>query len=94
MLENGVIPIPPARNTAGLAEFLCSVKEPIGASIFTAVPSGIFFSDRLNAVSRMRVANISWSSNGALAMEKVRTFVFRSRFLTDLAMSGQRIVRV
>jgi hypothetical protein len=27
------------------------------------------FSERLNAVSRMRVANLSWSSNGALAME-------------------------
>jgi hypothetical protein len=53
---------------------LCSVKEPIAESIFTTVPSGIFFSERLNAVSRMRVANISWSSNGALAMEKVRTF--------------------
>src|SRR5947207_3897218 len=37
MLENGVIPIPPARNTAGLAEFLCSVKEPIAESIFTTV---------------------------------------------------------
>ena len=74
MLENGVIPIPPARNTAGLAEFLCSVKEPIAESMFTTVPSGIFFSERFNAVSRMRVANLSWSSNGALAIEKVRTF--------------------
>ena len=74
MLENGVIPIPPARNTAGLAEFLCSVKEPVAESIFTTVPSRTFFSERLNAVSRMRVANLTWSSNGALAMEKVRTF--------------------
>src|SRR5215510_15247635 len=78
MLENGVIPIPPARNTAGLAEFLCSVKEPIAESIFTTVPSGTFVNERLNAVSRIRVANISWSSNGALAMEKVRTFPLES----------------
>src|SRR5664280_67410 len=49
MLIKGVIPIPPARNTAGLAEFLCSVKDPIGESIFTSVPRGIFFSERLNA---------------------------------------------
>src|SRR5215467_12652688 len=74
MLENGVIPMPPARNTAGLAEFLCRVKEPIAESIFTTVPSGTFFNERLNAVSRIRVANISSSSNGALTMEKVRIF--------------------
>ena len=77
-----------------LSGILMQCERAYWRSIFTAVPSGIFFSDRLNAVSRMRVANISWSSNGALAMEKVRTFAFRSRFLTDLAMSGQRIVRV
>ena len=58
MLTNGVMPIPPARNIAGLAEFLCSVKETIGESIATSVPRGIFFSERLNAVSRMRVANV------------------------------------
>jgi hypothetical protein len=92
ILENGVTPIPPARNTAGLAEFLCSVKEPIAESIFTTVPSGIFFSERLNAVSRMRVANISWSSNGALAMEKVRTFPSAS-VSGGSAMSDQRIAQ-
>src|SRR5437870_3893068 len=74
MLRKGVIPIPPARNTAGLDEFLCSVKEPIGESIFTSVPRGIFFSERLNAVSRMRVANINWFSKEGLAIEKVRVF--------------------
>ena len=72
MLIKGVIPIPPARNTAGLAEFLCSVKEPIAEPIITWVPSGTFFSDRLNAVSRIRVANIRWFSKGELAIEKVR----------------------
>jgi hypothetical protein len=40
LLYQGVIPIPPARNTAGFAEFLCNLKEPIGDSIFTGVPSG------------------------------------------------------
>src|SRR5215469_13894258 len=59
MLKKGVIPIPPARSTAGFAEFLCSVKEPIACSTFTEVPSGTVFKYRLNAVSRMRVANIS-----------------------------------
>jgi hypothetical protein len=67
-----VIPIPPARNTAALAEFLCSVKEPMGGSIFTCVPRGTFFSERLNAVSRVRVANIKWFSKRGLAIEKVR----------------------
>jgi hypothetical protein len=74
MLRKGVIPIPPARNTAGLNEFLWSVKDPIGESIFISVPRGIFFSERLNAVSRMRVVNIKWFSNGELAIEKVRVF--------------------
>src|SRR5215469_2238248 len=74
MLKKGVIPIPPARSTAGFAEVLCSVKEPVAGSTFTAVPIGIAFKDRLKAVSRMRVANISRSSNGALAIENVRTF--------------------
>src|SRR5258708_13675290 len=74
ILRNGVIPITPARNTADLAEFLWRVKEPVGESIFTAVPMGTFFSERLNAVSRMRVVNINWFSNGELAIEKVRVF--------------------
>jgi hypothetical protein len=74
MLRKGVIPIPPARNTAALAEFLCIVKEPMGGSIFTSVLSGTFFSERLNAVSRMRVVNINWFSKGGLAIEKVRVF--------------------
>ena len=64
----------PVRNTAGLAEFLCSVKEPIAESIFTTVPSATFFNDRLRAVSRMRVANTNWFSKVALTIEKVRVF--------------------
>ena len=72
--ENGGIPLPPVRNTAGLAEFLCSVKEPIAESIITPVPSATFFNDRLKAVSRMRVANINWFSKVAQAIEKVRVF--------------------
>jgi hypothetical protein len=42
-LKKGVIPIPPVRNAAGFAEFLWSVKEPVGASIFTGGPSGTLF---------------------------------------------------
>src|SRR5205814_4710745 len=33
-----LVPMPPARKTAGLDEFLCSVKEPLGPSILTVVP--------------------------------------------------------
>lgn len=67
MPRKGVIPIPPAINTATLADFLCNVKEPVGESIFTCVPRGTFFSETLNAVSRMRVANIRWLSKGEVA---------------------------
>jgi len=74
MLRNGVIPMPPARKTAGLDEFLCSVKEPLGPSILTVVPSGIRLSARLKALSRILVATIRRSSNGGLAMENVRMF--------------------
>jgi hypothetical protein len=70
--EKGVIPIPPARNTAGLTGFLCSVKEPSAEPIFTSVASGTFFSERLKAVSRIRVVKTNSFSNGGLAMEKVR----------------------
>src|SRR6187397_526298 len=57
-----------------LSGILMQREGAIAESIFTTVPSGTFLSERLNAVSRMRVANLSWSLNGALAMEKVRTF--------------------
>src|SRR5260370_41087970 len=70
----GVITGAPARNTDWLDEFVWSVKEPIGESIFTSVPRAIFFSERLNAVSRMRVAKVSWFSKEGLAIEKVRVF--------------------
>lgn len=72
--DRGCDPDSPARKTAGLAEFLCSVKESIAESIFTSVPSGRFFRERLNAVSRVRVANINWFSKGELAIENVRVF--------------------
>ena len=69
-----MIPISPARKTAGLEEFLCNVNEPLGPSICTAVPSGMLLSTRLKALSRILVAIVSWSSNGGLAMENVRMF--------------------
>ena len=69
-----MIPIPPAKKIAGLEEFLCKVKEPLGPSILTAVPSGKLLSARLKAVSRILVAIMSRSSNGGLAMENVRMF--------------------
>src|ERR1039458_6996961 len=73
MLRNGVMPIPPARNTAARVKLSGRVKSPDGPSIFTVVPSGIVFNTRLNAVSRIRVATIRVSSLGPLAIEKLRT---------------------
>ena len=58
----------------GLCRFLCRVKEPAAEPIFTSVASGTFFSERLKAVSRIRVVNTNSFSNGGLAMEKVRVF--------------------
>src|ERR1044071_2820653 len=69
MLEKGVIPIPPARKTAGLDELLCSVNEPIGPSILTSVSAAAVRRKRLKAVSLIRVANRRYSSSGALAIE-------------------------
>jgi hypothetical protein len=63
--------IPPTKNTAGLAKFLCSVKEPMAGSILASVPIGTLFSERLNAVSRIQVVKTNSLSNGELAMEKV-----------------------
>src|SRR6202140_5500601 len=74
MLRKGVIPIPPAKNTAGLAGFLCREKEPAAEPIFNSVASGTVFSERLKAVSRIRVVNTNSFSKGGLAMEKVRVF--------------------
>jgi hypothetical protein len=39
---------------------------------YITLPRGTCFSERLNAVSRIRVANINWFSNGELAIEKVQ----------------------
>jgi hypothetical protein len=52
-----------------LCGFLCRVKEPAADPIFTSVINGTFFSDRLKAVSRIRVVNTSSFSNGGLAIE-------------------------
>src|ERR1035441_8159168 len=74
MLRNGVMPIPPARNTAVRVTSLWRVRLPDGPSSLTAEPSGIVFNTRLNAVSRIRVATIRVSSSGPLAIENVRVF--------------------
>src|ERR1017187_224379 len=74
MLRNGVIPIPPARNMAGFARFLCRVKEPAAGLIFTFPFYVNSFSERLKAVSRMRVMKTNLYAKGALAMENVRVF--------------------
>src|SRR5262245_24553266 len=72
MLRKGVMPMPPARKTAGRAAFWLRIKEPKGPTIRTSVPSGMVLRTRLNAVSRMRVAIIKSGSPGALAIEKFR----------------------
>src|ERR1017187_93223 len=74
MLRNGVIPMPPHRNTAVRAASRGSVRSPAGPSICTAVPTGITFNIRLNTVSRMRVATMTLFSYGALAIVNVRVF--------------------
>src|ERR1035437_4401418 len=74
MLRNGVIPIPPARNMAGFAKFLCKVKVPAAGPIFTAAVNGIFFRQRLKAVLRIRVVSTNSSAKGGLAMENLRVF--------------------
>src|SRR5262245_3441445 len=78
MLTNGVIPIPPARKTAGRASAGSRVNIPAGPRRLTRPPEGIALSTRLNAVSRMRVAITSSFSWGALAMEKVRALPLAS----------------
>src|ERR1017187_4695350 len=74
MLRNGVIPIPPARNMARFARFLCRVKEPAAGLIFTSAVNVTSFSERLKAVSRMRVMKTNLFAKGGLAMENVRVF--------------------
>lgn len=76
MLRKGVIPIPPATNTAGLAGFVCSVNDPVAGPILTSVPSGIFLSERLKAVSR--------KSLGVTQKELALTSGTGLRFVIDL----------
>jgi len=69
--DDGAIPIPPARKTAGLAGLLWRVKEPIGPSILAGLPIGSVDMACLKTVFRMRVVTTSSSSDGELAMENV-----------------------
>src|SRR5689334_12544315 len=70
--RNGVMPMPPAMNTAGREGSWCSVISPSGPSRPTRQPTGPEPSRRLNAVSRIRLATISSGSCGAEAIVKVR----------------------
>src|SRR5215469_9279615 len=72
MLRKGVMPIPPAINTAGREGSGSSVKSPNGPVTLTSVPIGIAPRTRFIAVLRIRVANIRFGSQGALAIEKDR----------------------
>ena len=72
MLRKGVIPIPPETMTAGRAALLCKRRSPNGPSILTSLPNGSVLNTRLKAVLRIRVAIMSVSSKGALAIEKPR----------------------
>src|SRR6266849_903499 len=73
MLRIGVIPMPPARNTAGLVTSLCRVNDPLGRLTVNFVPRAAAFNAFLNAVLRMRIAIMIGSlSRGELASEKVR----------------------
>src|SRR5215469_3277760 len=70
--RKGVVPIPPARNTAGRKALPCSTIMPFGPSTCTGRPGDADLSTRLNAVLRMRVAIISSGSSGAEASVNVR----------------------
>src|SRR5258706_55672 len=78
MLAKGVMPMPPARNTAGRLSAGSRVNTPAGPRRPTRPPAGIALSTRLNAVSRMRVAMTSSVSWGALTIEKVRALPLAS----------------
>src|ERR1700730_10882857 len=55
MLRTGVIPIPPARNTAGLVTSLCNVNDPLGRLTLNLVPNSAAFRAVLKPVSRIRI---------------------------------------
>src|SRR6185436_3874426 len=79
MLLNGVMPMPPAMNTAARAGSSCSVMLPAGPTSLTFAPAGRAFSACLKWLpSRMRVATMSPFSYGALASENVRRALFGS----------------
>ena len=63
------------------------MKKPAAEFIVTCVVSGTFFSERLKAVSRIRVVKTNSFSNGGLAMEKVRVFPTRGDFYAEVEMS-------
>src|SRR5262245_26154393 len=49
ILKNGVIPIPPARNTAGFSDLRCNTNEPPGWSILTCRPGEALLSTALKS---------------------------------------------
>src|SRR5258706_526897 len=73
MLRTGVIPIPAARNPAGLVTSLCNVNDPLGRLTLSLVPNAAAFRAVLKPVPRIRIAIMIGSlSRGELASEKVR----------------------
>src|SRR6185503_18883283 len=72
MARKGVMPMPPARNTACRAASSCSTIRPAGPSISTSRPGAAPLSARLNALSRIRVAIVRCGSCGAEAILNVR----------------------
>src|SRR3989344_1192939 len=71
MLTKGVMPIPPAKKTAGLVLSLCRTIEPEGPSISIFDLRGIAFREFLKAVSLILAAIKRLSSKGAEVREKI-----------------------
>ena len=81
MLRKTVIPIPPAMKTYGRSVSAGRTNSPFGCSTSTSVPTGSSASERLNAVSRRRVARPSAPrSFGEVATEMWRRGPFSSSY--------------
>jgi hypothetical protein len=65
MLRNGVMPIPPVRNTAARVKSFWRIKSPDGPSIFTAVPNGIVATENTEYIYEL---NCMPSANDSLGL--------------------------
>lgn len=90
----GVIPMPPAGNTAGHAASSCSTLTPLGASTRALMPSGADLSTRLNAVFRITGARESPPWNDRVHIDSLRhrlwTVDVRTGFGRDIPHSDLR----